>query len=89
MIGPVPTFIKNTLLSQRKRHLIKTFGKAICDPYKLFQNFLESHSGETRIFTNAALFLPLAAGIRVKVSSNCWFEGGGGAYVCGVCGVIS
>ena len=44
----------------------KKLGKTVCDPYKFFQNFLASRSQETRIFTNAALFLPLAAGIRVN-----------------------
>ena len=45
---------------------VKKLGTIICDPYKFFQNFLASRSRETRIFTNAALFLPLAVGIRVN-----------------------
>ena len=45
---------------------VKKLGKIICDPYKFFQNFLVRQIRETRIFTNATLFLPLAAGIRVK-----------------------
>ena len=45
---------------------VKKLVKIICDPFKFFQNFLASHIREIRIFTNAALFLPHAAGIRVK-----------------------
>ena len=79
MIGPFLAFIKNTHISQRKRHLIK---KNACSkkvrqdnlrPIQIFQNFLASHIRETRIFTNAALFLPLAAEIRVTPSPNDYF----------------
>ena len=68
MIGLLPTFIyikiaKKTSFNQKMPE-VKMLGKIICDPY---ENFLASRTPETRIFTNAALILPLAAGIRVNM----------------------
>ncbi len=49
---------------------VKKLDKTVCDPYKYFQIFSQSHSWVLRILENAASILPHAAGIRVKWDSS-------------------